>query len=71
MEHLYLGESIEYVIDPLLGILAAFTYSLVSLPLFGLVTLPIGGLTGGVYAMMFQNRKSPHSCGILDIYIFT
>ena len=56
MEHLYLGESIEYVIDPLLGILAAFTYSLVSLPLFGLVTLPIGGLIGGVYAMMLQNR---------------
>ena len=56
MEHLYLGESIEYVIDLLLGILAAFTYSLVSLHLFGLMTLPIGGLIGGVYAMMLQNN---------------
>ena len=56
IEHLYLGESTEKVVGPLGGILAAFTYSLVSLPLFGLVTLPIGGLIGGVYAMMLQNR---------------
>ena len=58
MEHLYLGESIAYVIDHLLRILAAFTYSLVSLPLFGLVTLPIGGLIGGICGRIFKKEES-------------
>ena len=56
IEHLYLGESTEKLVGPLEGILAALTYSLFSLPLFGLLTLPIGGLIGGVYAMMLQNN---------------
>ena len=54
IKHLYLGKLIENVIDPLLGILAALTYSLVSLPLFGLLTLPIGGLIGGICGRIFK-----------------
>jgi len=54
IEHLYLGKLTENVIDPLLGILAALTYSLVSLPLFGLLTLPIGGLIGGICGRIFK-----------------
>ena len=54
IEHLYLGESTEKVVGPLGGILAALTYSLVSLPLFGLLTLPIGGLIGGICGRIFK-----------------
>ena len=54
IKHLYLGKLIENVIDPLLGILAALTYSLVSLLLFGLLTLPIGGLIGGICGRIFK-----------------
>ena len=54
IEHLYLGESTEKVVGPLGGILAALTYSLVSLPLFSLLTLPIGGLIGGICGMIFK-----------------
>ena len=58
IKHLYLGKLIENVIDPLLGILAALTYSLVSLPLFGLLTLPIGGLIGGICGRIFKKEES-------------
>ena len=54
IEHLYLGESTEKLVGPLEGILAALTYSLVSLPLFGLLTLPIGGLIGGICGRIFK-----------------
>ena len=54
IEHLYLGESTEKVVGPLEGILAALTYSLVSLPLFSLLTLPIGGLIGGICGRIFK-----------------
>ena len=54
IEHLYLGEPSEKLLGPLEGILAALTYSLVSLPLFGLLTLPIGGLIGGICGMIFK-----------------
>ena len=58
IEHLYLGESTEKVVGPLGGILAALTYSLVSLPLFGLLTLPIGGLIGGICGRIFNKEES-------------
>ena len=58
IEHLYLGESTEKVVGPLGGILAALTYSLVSLPLFGLLTLPIGGLIGGICGRIFKKEES-------------
>ena len=58
IKHLYLGKLIENVIDPLLGILAALTYSLVSLPLFGLLTLPIGGLIGGICGRIFKIEEA-------------
>ena len=58
IEHLYLGESTEKLVGPLEGILAAFTYSLVSLPLFGLLTLPIGGLIGGICGRIFKKEES-------------
>jgi len=54
IEHLYLGESTEKLVGPLEGILAALTYSLFSLPLFGLLTLPIGGLIGGICGRIFK-----------------
>ena len=43
-------------INPLFGIIAALTYSLVSLFLFGLIHFPIGGLMGGMYARKLQNK---------------
>ena len=58
IEHLYLGESTEKVVGPLGGILAALTYSLVSLPLFGLLTLPIGGLIGGICGRILKKEES-------------
>jgi len=58
IEHLYLGESTEKVVGPLGGILAALTYSLVSLPLFSLLTLPIGGLIGGICGRIFKKEES-------------
>ena len=58
IEHLYLGESTEKLVGPLEGILAALTYSLVSLPLFGLLTLPIGGLIGGICGRIFKKEES-------------
>ena len=61
IKHLYLGKLIENVIDPLLGILAALTYSLVSLPLFGLLTLPIGGLIGGICERIFKIKGDTSS----------
>ena len=57
IEHLYLGESTEKVVGPLGGILAALTYSLVSLPLFSLLTLPIGGLIGGICGRIFKKEE--------------
>ena len=57
IEHLYLGESTEKVVGPLGGILAALTYSLVSLPLFSLLTLPIGGLIGGICGRIFNKEE--------------
>ena len=54
IEHLYLGESTEKLVGLLEGILAALTYSLFSLPLFGLLTLPIGGLIGGICGRIFK-----------------
>ena len=61
IEKLYLGKLTENVIDPLLGILAALTYSLVSLPLFGLLTLPIGGLIGGICERIFKIKGDTSS----------
>ena len=58
IEHLYLGESTEKLVGPLEGILAALTYSLFSLPLFGLLTLPIGGLIGGICGRIFKKEES-------------
>ena len=58
IEHLYLGESTEKLVGPLEGILAALTYSLVSLPLFSLLTLPIGGLIGGICGRIFKKEES-------------
>ena len=58
IEKLYLGKLTEYVLGPLEGILAALTYSLVSLPLFGLLTLPIGGLIGGICGRIFKKEES-------------
>ena len=58
IEHLYLGESTEKLVGLLEGILAALTYSLFSLPLFGLLTLPIGGLIGGICGRIFKKEES-------------
>ena len=58
IEHLYLGESTEKLVGPLEGILAALTYSLFSLPLFGLLTLPIGGFIGGICGRIFKKEES-------------
>ena len=58
IEHLYLGESTEKLVGLLEGILAALTYSLVSLPLFSLLTLPIGGLIGGICGRIFKKEES-------------
>ena len=58
IEHLYLGDSTERLVGPLEGILAALTYSLFSLPLFGLLTLPIGGLIGGICGRIFKKEES-------------
>ena len=58
IEHLYLGESTEKVVGPLEGILAALTYSLVSLPVFSLLTLAIGGLIGGICGRIFKKEES-------------
>ena len=57
IEKLYLGKSIENIIDPLSGILAALTYSSFSLLFFGLLTLPIGALIGGCYATYIKETK--------------
>ena len=57
IEKLYLGKLTEYVLGPLEGILAALTYSLISLPLFGLLTLPIGGLIGGICGRIFKKEE--------------
>ena len=54
IEKFYLGVSTEKSIGPLEGILAALTYSLISLPLFGLLTLPVGGLIGGICGKIFK-----------------
>ena len=58
IEHLYLGESTEKLVGLLEGILAALTYSLFSLPLFGLLTLPIGGLIGGICGRIFKIEEA-------------
>ena len=58
IEKLYLGKLTENVLGPLEGILAALTYSLVSLPLFGLLTLPIGGLIGGICGRIFKIEEA-------------
>ena len=58
IDHLYLGESTEKLVGPLEGILAALTYSLFSLPLFGLLTLPIGGLIGGICGRIFKIEEA-------------
>ena len=57
IEKLYLGKLTEYVLGPLEGILAALTYSFVSLLLFGLIILPIGALIGGCYATYIKETK--------------
>ena len=57
IEKLYLGKSIENIVDPLSGILAALTYSSFSLLFFGLLTLPIGALIGGCYATYIKETK--------------
>ena len=57
IEKLYLGKSIENIIDPLSGILAALTYSSFSLLFFGLLTLPIGALIGGCYATHIKETQ--------------
>ena len=57
IEKLYLGKSIENIIDPLSGILTALTYSSFSLLFFGLLTLPIGALIGGCYATYIKETK--------------
>ena len=57
IEYLYLGMSIENSIDPLSGILAALTYSFVSLLLFGLIHLPIGALIGGCYVTHIKKTQ--------------
>lgn len=54
IEQFYLGVLTEKSLGPLEGILAALTYSLISLPLFGLLTLPIGGLIGGICGKIFK-----------------
>ena len=58
IEKLYLGKLTEYVLGPLEGNLAALTYSLFILPLFGLLTLPIGGLIGGICGRIFKKEES-------------
>jgi len=57
IEKLYLGKLTEYVLGPLEGILAALTYSFVSLLLFGLIILPIGALIGGCYATHIKETQ--------------
>ena len=57
IEKLYLGKLTEYVLGPLEGILAALTYSFVSLLLFGLIHLPIGALIGGCYATHIKETQ--------------
>ena len=57
IEKLYLGKSIENIINPLSGILAALTYSSFSLLFFGLLTLPIGALIGGCYATHIKETQ--------------
>ncbi len=54
IEQFYLGVLTEKSLGPLEGILAALTYSLISLPLFGLLTLPFGGLIGGICGKIFK-----------------
>ena len=57
IEKLYLGKLTEYILGPLEGILAALTYSFVSLLLFGLIILPIGALIGGCYATHIKETQ--------------
>ena len=57
IEKLYLGKLTENVLGPLEGILAALTYSFVSLLLFGLIILPIGALIGGCYATHIKETQ--------------
>ena len=54
IEQFYLGVLTEKSLGPLEGILAALTYSLISLPLFGLLTLPFGGLISGICGKIFK-----------------
>ena len=60
IEQFYLGVLTENSLGPLEGILAALTYSLISLPLFGLLTLPIGGLIGGICGKIFKIKGENH-----------
>ena len=60
IEQFYLGVLTEKSLGPLEGILAALTYSLISLPLFGLLTLPFGGLIGGICGKIFKIKGENH-----------